>query len=94
MARRIKRKRKTRGKRVSNEIEVNWLRRAKTWKRVETLVKQAAERINWDPELVWGLVQEHWERGNSAYNARDQHFGFDITWYDDDELRVYMYGQA
>lgn len=79
---------------VEGEKEVNWNRTAKTERKVESLVKQAATKVGWDPDTVWSLVLDNWEGdfpgGYSSYNDKDVHFGFDVEW-DGEEVSIYMY---
>jgi hypothetical protein len=75
-----------------NEKEVFWMNRpAKTLRRVETLVRQAADKINWDGDMVWGMVKERLANDEiAAYNDTSTHFGFHVAW-DGDKVDVYMY---
>lgn len=72
-----------------------WLgRRAKSLRRVETLVRRAADRIGWDGDIVWGHISETLQAtGEASHNAQDQHFGYSILW-DGQEVDVYMYAEA
>jgi len=72
------------------EKEVLWQRKATTMKQVENLVRKAADRLNWDPDIVWGMVQDRWTDDYSDLNCTDEHFGFSITW-DGEHVTVYMY---
>jgi hypothetical protein len=81
-----------------NEKEVYWMNRpAKTLRRVETLCRQAAEAIDWDGDIVWGLIRDRIDNGDvhlviAAYNDTSMHFGCHVTW-DGDLISVYMYSE-
>lgn len=77
-----------------NEKEVYWMNRpAKTIRRIETLCRQAAETINWDGDIVWGLIRDRLDNDCiAAYNDTSTHFGFHVTW-EGDLVSVYMYSE-
>ena len=78
--------------RIEKEI---WWERKVSEKQIVKLVREAAIRLEWDPDIIEDLFQEKWDGFNSSYNDKDYLFGFDID-YDpvSRQVRIYMFAEV
>lgn len=64
-----------------------WRKGVRTKKKLYRLIRKAANKLGWDPQIVEGLVESY----GYAYNSPTNEIGWQIDWFDEEEVRIYFY---
>ncbi len=68
------------------EKDLLWHRKCTSEKQLVALIRKAAIKLNWDPEIVVSLVLQQGDAWNSP------EFGYQYTWWGN-EVDLYMYSR-